>query len=466
VIPITTLAGKKVAVFGLGASGLASASALLAGGADVIAFDDDAVSVAKASAGGIPTSDLRNTDWTKLAALVLAPGVPLTHPSPHWVVQLARKAAVEVIGDIELFCRERRHHAPQAPFVGVTGTNGKSTTTALIAHLAASAGMDAQLGGNIGTAILSLKPPQPGRVHVIECSSYQIDLAPSLDPSVGILINLTEDHLDRHGTMANYAAVKERLVAGVPHEGAAVIGVDDDWCRQIAKRLEQAGEKVKQISVRRKLNNGFYLDASRIVRANGAEASPIAELGGIGALRGLHNAQNAACATAAALALGLDAPAIQAGLRSFPGLPHRMEEVGRRRAVLFVNDSKATNADSAAQALACFGDIFWIAGGRPKTGGIESLRSFFPRIRKAYLIGEAADQFAATLADTVPHEITGTLDKALAAAARDAAASSAAEPVVLLSPACASFDQYRNFEVRGDAFRALVEGLPGLEKKN
>ena len=245
-----------------------------------------------------------------------------------------------------------------------------------------------------------------------------------------------------------------------------MIGVDDDWCRQIAKRLEQAGKHVKRISVRRKLNNGFYLDASRIMRANGAEASPIAELGGIGALRGLHNAQNAACATAAALALGLDPPAIQAGLRSFPGLPHRMEEVGRRGAVLFVNDSKATNADSAAQALACFADIFWIAGGRPKTGGIESLRSFFPRIRKAYLIGEAADQFAATLADTVPHEITGTLDKALAAAARDAAASSAAEPVVLLSPACASFDQYRNFEVRGDAFRALVQALPGLQKNN
>jgi UDP-N-acetylmuramoylalanine--D-glutamate ligase len=466
VIAITTLAGKKVAVFGLGASGLASASALLAGGADVVAFDDDAASVAKASAGGIPTADLRNADWSKLAALVLAPGVPLTHPSPHWVVALARKAAVEVIGDIELFCRERRHHAPQAPFVAVTGTNGKSTTTALAAHLAASAGMGAQLGGNIGTAILSLESPQRGRVHVIECSSYQIDLAPSLDPSVGILINLTEDHLDRHGTMANYAAVKERLVAGVPHEGSVVIGVDDDWCRQIAGRLEQAGKQVERISIRRKLNNGFYLDGSRIMRANGAEASPIAELGGIGALRGLHNAQNAACATAAALALGLDAPAIQAGLRSFPGLPHRLEEVGRRRAVLYVNDSKATNADSAAQALACFSDIFWIAGGRPKTGGIESLRSFFPRIRKAYLIGEAADQFAVTLADSVSHEINGTLDKALAAAARDAAASSAAEPVVLLSPACASFDQYRNFEIRGDAFRTLVEALPGLEKKN
>jgi UDP-N-acetylmuramoylalanine--D-glutamate ligase len=465
VIPITTLAGKKIAVFGLGASGLASASALLAGGADVIACDDDAASVTKASTGGIPTADLRTVDWSKLAALVLAPGVPLTHPSPHWVVQLARKAGVEVIGDIELFCRERRRHAPAAPFVAVTGTNGKSTTTALIAHLAAAAGMDAQLGGNIGTAILSLAPPHAGRVHAIECSSYQIDLAPSLDPSIGILINLSKDHLDRHGTMENYAAVKERLVAGVPNDGSAIIGVDDAWCEKIAARLVQAGKRVVPISIRRKLENGLYAEGSRIMRANGAQIAPIADLGGIGSLRGLHNAQNAACAIAAALALGLQPAAIQAGLRSFPGLPHRMEEVGRRGAVLFVNDSKATNADSSAQALACFSDIFWIAGGRPKTGGIESLRHFFPRIRKAYLIGEAAEEFAATLADSVPHEIAGTLDKAVAAAARDAAASPAAEPVVLLSPACASFDQYRNFEVRGDAFRALVQALPAIEKK-
>jgi UDP-N-acetylmuramoylalanine--D-glutamate ligase len=466
VIPITTFAGKTIAVFGLGASGAASANALLAGGADVIAFDDNAASVAKASAGGIPTADLREADWSKIAALVLAPGVPFTHPSPHWVVQLPRKAGVEVIGDVELFCRERRRHAPNAPFVAITGTNGKSTTTALIAHLAASAGMDAQLGGNIGTAVLSLAPPQPERVHVIECSSYQIDLAPSLDPSVGILINLTEDHLDRHGTMENYAAVKERLVAGVPKEGSAVIGVDDEWCRNIAGRLAQAGNRVVPISVRRKLSEGLYVESGRIMRAGGAKSVLIAELGGIGSLRGLHNAQNAACATAAALALGLDPTAIQAGLRSFPGLAHRMEEVGRRGAVLFVNDSKATNADSAAQALACFNDIFWIAGGRSKTGGIESLRPFFPRIRKAYLIGEAADQFAATLAEGVPHEITGTLDKALAAAARDAAAAApVSEPVVLLSPACASFDQYRNFEVRGDAFRALVQAIPGLRKR-
>ena len=229
-IPVTAFAGKKVAVFGLGGSGLVSASALLAGGADVIAYDDDAQSVAKANAAGIPTADLRQIDWSRIAALVLAPGVPLTHPAPHWIVALAHEVGVAVIGDIELFCRERAKLAPGAPFVAITGTNGKSTTTALIAHLAASAGMDAQLGGNIGTAILSLQSPlqngsESRRVHVIECSSYQIDLAPSLDPSVGILINLSEDHLDRHGTMAHYAEVKERLVAGVQADGTAIVGV-------------------------------------------------------------------------------------------------------------------------------------------------------------------------------------------------------------------------------------------------
>jgi UDP-N-acetylmuramoylalanine--D-glutamate ligase len=462
VIPVTAFAAKKVAVFGLGGSGLVSASALLAGGADVVASDDDAQSVAKANAAGIPTADLRDADWSRIAALVLAPGVPLTHPAPHWIVALAQKAGVAVIGDIELFCRERAKLAPNAPFVAITGTNGKSTTTALIAHLVASAGLDAQLGGNIGTAILSLQPPQAGRVHVIECSSYQIDLAPSLDPSVGILINLTEDHLDRHGSMEHYAEVKERLVAGVPSNGTAVVGVDDDWCQAIADRLAQAGKRVVRISVHPELSDGIYVANGRIMRATPAGVTPIAELGGIGSLRGQHNAQNAACAAAAALALGLEPAAIQAGLRSFPGLAHRMEELGRRGAVLYVNDSKATNADSAAQALACFSDIFWIAGGKPKTGGIESLRGFFPRIRKAYLIGEAAEEFAATLSPGVPYEIDGTLDKALAAATRDAEASTVPEPVVLLSPACASFDQYRNFEIRGDAFRELVRALPGL----
>jgi UDP-N-acetylmuramoylalanine--D-glutamate ligase len=468
-IPVATFAGRKVAVFGLGGSGLVSAQALIAGGADVVAFDDNADSLNKAEAAGIPVGDLRTLDWSNLAALLLAPGVPLTHPQPHWSVELAHKAAIPVIGDIELFCRERRRLAAAAPFVAITGTNGKSTTTALAAHLATSAGMDAQLGGNIGTAILSLEPPQvsditPTRVHVIECSSYQIDLAPSLDPSIGILINLSEDHLDRHGTMTHYADVKARLVTGVPEGGTAIIGVDDEWCRAIADRLAHSGKHVVRISVRGALADGIYAEGSRIVRAIAGKATHIADLTGIGSLRGLHNAQNAACASAAALVLGLSAEAIQAGLRSFPGLAHRMEEVGREGKVLFVNDSKATNADSAAQALVCFDDIFWIAGGKPKTGGIESLRGFFPRIRKAYLIGEAADEFAATLGDDVRHEITGTLDKAVTLAARDAALSKTQQPVVLLSPACASFDQYRNFEVRGDAFRELVQALPGIAR--
>ncbi len=300
---------------------------------------------------------------------MLAPGVPLTHPAPHWTVGMARSAGVEVIGDIELFCRERRLRAPDAPFVAITGTNGKSTTTALIAHLLASAGYEAQIGGNIGTAILSLEPPQTGRVHVIECSSYQIDLAPSLDPSVGILLNVTEDHLDRHGTLDHYAAVKERLVAGVQAGGTAIVGVDDKWCAATADRIERAGKRVVRVSVRRPLPDGLYVEAEQIMLAAGGTARAIARLGGIGSLRGVHNAQNAACAAGAALAHGLSAEQIQDGLRSFPGLAHRMEQVGRIGRVLFVNDSKATNADSAAQALACFPDIFWIAGGKPKTGG-------------------------------------------------------------------------------------------------
>ena len=462
-IPVTTFAGKKVAIFGLGISGLATASALFAGGADVIGWDDSAERIEYATSAGIPTADLHRIDWSRVNALVLAPGVPLTHPAPHWTVVLARAAGVEVIGDIELFCRERHSHAPDAPFVAVTGTNGKSTTTALTAHLLATAGKEVGVGGNIGTAILSLKPPHPGRVHVIEISSFQIELAPSLDPSVGILINVSEDHLDRHGTMANYAGIKERLVAGVQPDGTAIIGVDDGWCEAAADRVARSGRRVVRISVRRPLDEGIYVEGDRILRAEGGVAQEIASIGGIPTLRGVHNAQNAACATAAALALGIAPNTIQEGLRSYPGLAHRIEEVGRQGRVAFVNDSKATNADAAARALACFSDIYWIAGGRPKSDGIASLDGYFPRIRKAYLIGEAAPQFAKTLDGRLPYVIVGTLERAVATAAQDAAASGTAGPVVLLSPACASFDQFKNFEDRGDAFRKLVRGLPPVQ---
>lgn len=461
-IPITAFAGKRVAVFGLGSSGLAACRALMAGGAEVIAFDDNARGLAEAEKAGIPTADLRHIDWSEITALVLAPGVPLTHPAPHWTVGMARNAAVEVIGDIELYARERRCRTPDSPFIAITGTNGKSTTTALIAHLFAAAGYEAEAGGNIGTPILALEPPRAGRVHVIECSSFQIDLSPTLDPKVGILLNLSEDHLDRHGTFANYASIKEHLVTGVPASGTAIIGVDDNACQAIADRLEQRGKHVVRVSVRRPLSDGLYVEAQQIMRSAGGTARSIADIGGIGSLRGAHNAQNAACAAGAALALGLSPEVIQRGLRSFPGLAHRMEQVGRRDNVLFVNDSKATNADAAARALASFSEIFWIAGGKPKTGGIAGLAPYFGRIRKAYLIGEAAADFAATLAGRAPCVIAETLDRAVDLAARDAATSGLVEAVVLLSPACASYDQFPNFEIRGAAFRELVRALPRL----
>jgi UDP-N-acetylmuramoylalanine--D-glutamate ligase len=462
-IPVTSFAGKTVAVFGLGGSGLASCHALKAGGAEVVAGDDGADRLAEAEKAGFRTADLRKISWTNFAALVLAPGVPLTHPAPHWSVRMAREAGIEVIGDIELFCRERRRHTPDTPFVAITGTNGKSTTTALIAHLMRFAGYDTQMGGNIGTAILSLEPPRRGRVHVIEMSSYQIDLTPSLDPSVGILLNVSEDHIDRHGTLDNYAAVKERLVAGVQAQGTAIVGVDDMFSRNAADRLARNGKRVVRVSVKNPLADGVYVERETIVRADGGARSEIARIGGIGSLRGLHNAQNAACASACAVALGVGLDVLQKGLRSFPGLAHRMEQVGRKGNVLFVNDSKGTNADASAHALSSFADIFWIAGGKPKQGGITSLTEFFPRIRKAYLIGEAAKEFSETLGDRVPHEMSETLDVAVASAARDAEASDLADAIVLLSPACASYDQFRNFEIRGAKFRDLVQALPGVK---
>jgi UDP-N-acetylmuramoylalanine--D-glutamate ligase len=459
-IPITIFAGRRVAVFGLGKSGMLSAQALAAGGAEVLVCDDSDKSVAEAKAAGLNTQDLRTLDWSTIAALVLAPGVPLTHPKPHWSVEIARKYGVEIIGDIELFCREREKTAPHRPFIAVTGTNGKSTTTALVTHVLRSAGFDAQMGGNIGVPILQLEPFAPKRCYVAEISSYQIDLAPSLRPTVGILLNISEDHLDRHGTMENYAAIKTRLVTSVEQNGTAVVGVDDPYSRAAAAAVESLGKRLERVSVMEPLRDGYYAEGTRILHARNGQKRDVAQLAGINSLRGVHNAQNAACAIAAAVALGISPATIQKALSTFPGLAHRMQEIARKGNVIFVNDSKATNADSAAKALASFTDIFWIAGGKPKTGGITSLMEFFPRIRKAYLIGEAANEFAKTLEGKVPYEIVEVLSRAVIAAADDAAASGLKAPVVLLSPACASFDQYRNFEVRGDTFRDLVLKLP------
>ncbi|KPF66013.1 UDP-N-acetylmuramoylalanine--D-glutamate ligase [Bosea sp. AAP35] len=468
--PVTCFDGKRVALFGLGGSGLATARALVAGGADVAAWDDNPASRDKAAAQGIAILNLANADWSGFHSLVLSPGVPLTHPTPHWTVDKAKAADVEIIGDIELFFRQRAAIAPTAPVICITGTNGKSTTTALIAHVLRSADRDVQMGGNIGTAVLALEPPAAERIHVIECSSYQIDLAPSMKPSVGIQMNLTPDHLDRHGTFEAYGAIKERLVA---HADVAVIGVDDEPSKQMARRRAASGRPLVKISGEQPLDAGVFAGITanagtletRIVQVLDGKPRIVANLAGIGSLRGSHNAQNAAAAFAACFALGLTADEITAGFRSYPGLAHRMEEIGRVGRVVFINDSKATNADSTEKALTSFRDIFWILGGKAKEGGIESLTRYFPNIAKAYLIGAASDLFAATFdADgRVAYDRCDTLDVAVERATRDAiAAHGTGEIAVLLSPACASFDQFPNFEVRGTAFRALVEALPGF----
>jgi UDP-N-acetylmuramoylalanine--D-glutamate ligase len=459
-IPVTTFAGRTVALFGLGGSGLATALTLKEGGASVVACDDNPARMEEAARQGIGTGDLREAEWSRFAALVLSPGVPLTHPEPHWSARLAQAAGVEILGDIELFCRERAKLAAEAPFVAITGTNGKSTTTALVAHILREAGCDVQMGGNIGTAILSLAPPAPDRIHVIEMSSFQIDLAPSLAPSIGVLLNVSPDHLDRHGTMEHYAEIKERLVA---RSGLAVVGIDDAWSQAVGQRRAASGAPTRFVSTQPMDVPGVFADRASLVLVADGDANAVANLSGIGSLRGEHNAQNAAAAVLVALALGVPHERIRSGLYTFPGLPHRMEEVGRRRRALFINDSKATNADSTEKALLSFDRILWILGGRPKEGGIRPLKPYFPKVEKAYLIGDATEDFAATLEGQVAYARAGTLETAVALAAEDALASDAAEPVVLLSPACASYDQFANYEVRGDRFRDLVRALPGFE---
>ncbi|MFV0298923.1 MAG: UDP-N-acetylmuramoyl-L-alanine--D-glutamate ligase [Hyphomicrobiaceae bacterium] len=484
-IRASTFSGKRVAVFGLGSSGRATIAALQAGGAEVAAWDDGEKGRQAAADAGVPLVDLRSEDWSGFAALVLSPGVPLTHPEPHWTVKAAKAAGVEVIGDVEIFCRERRAQAPGSPFVAVTGTNGKSTTTALITHILKTAGIDAQMGGNIGVPVLSLEPPvgiggegagarpgSPMRVHVVEMSSFQIDLTPTLDPTVGVLLNLSADHLDRHGpaddadlAMRNYAAIKERLVIGAE---VAAIGVDDERSTAILKRRIELGPAAP-FCFKRGIRPGYGLhDGWLICSDPRGLAYRLATTAGVATLRGEHNAQNALAAIAAVRELfNLKGVATdidwQAAIASYPGLPHRMEQVGKIGKTLFINDSKATNADSTEKALATWQqDIFWILGGKPKEGGIRPLAPLFSRIAKAYLIGAATEDFATTLEGRVPCERCGTLDAALAAAARDAGQCAGPEPVILLSPACASYDQFRSFEHRGDTFRALVQSMPGI----
>ncbi|GJM03967.1 MAG: UDP-N-acetylmuramoylalanine--D-glutamate ligase [Rhodomicrobium sp.] len=504
-IPITAYESKRVAVFGLGISGFSAAAALTAGGAAVIVYDDTEARLNEAVAKGFVVSDLKTADWSQIDALVLSPGVPLTHPKPHWVVEKARAAFVPVIGDTELFFSEYLLHNTEAntaeantgdsdvspsktqadQVIVITGTNGKSTTTALTTHILQEAGERAVMGGNIGFGVLDMPQFGEGHIYVLELSSYQIDLTPSLKPTAAGLLNISPDHIDRHGTVENYAAVKARifdqLSGGVNGgdelpSGLGVLSVDDSYCRMIAHDMPPGG-RFQFVSSEAGIAEGAVISEQGFQLIEGGVATREFDLTMARSLRGRHNAQNAAFAFLLARAVTENHEGLVAGLLSFPGLAHRMQEVGSLfvgdRRVLFINDSKATNAEASQQALKSFDDIYWIAGGRAKEGGIESLIPHLGAVRQVFLIGEAAEMFAETLDEAgIAYEICGEMDTAVTAALRAAVSADISsemvadgfetpvnEVAVLLSPAAASFDQYPNFEVRGGAFSEIVSKI-------
>ena len=450
-IEVTSFRNEKVAILGLARSGLAAAEALKKGGAHVLAWDDAVAKREAAAARSLRVVDLANADLAGVKALVLSPGIPSTFPTPHPVAARARAAGIEIIGDIELLARSRRN----VRYAGITGTNGKSTTTALLGHILKEAGIPVAVGGNLGIPALMLDTLGPKGIYVLEMSSYQLELTTSLAFDVAILLNITPDHLDRHGGMEGYIAAKERIFARQGGKQAAVIGIDDAICHGIAKKLAVAGRKLIAISTETAPAGGVYVIDGRLIDDVDGTHRTVLDLAQAPRLPGRHNWQNAAAAFAAARCLGVESDTVAQAITTFPGLAHRQELVGVIDGVRYINDSKATNADAAAKALACYDNIYWIAGGVAKEGGIASLGDFFPRIRHAYLIGEAAPAFAETLAGRVPFTLSGDLAHAVHAA-HDAAA---ADTTVLLSPACASFDQFTDFEARGDAFRRIVQTL-------
>jgi len=457
-VPVTAYKDKDVAVLGLARTGLAAAAALQAGGARVHAWDDAEPARSAAKAKGIPVDEPARLGWHAMAALVMSPGIPHSHPKPHPAAAAARAAGVPVIGDIELLVKS----APAARYVGITGTNGKSTTTALIGHILEASGRMVAVGGNLGTPALSLAPLGEDGVYVLEMSSYQLELTPSLDCDVAVLLNVTPDHLERHGGMSGYVAAKRRIFANQNSSQTAVVGVDDEICRGIATELDHGKrQKVVPISAEHAVEGGVYVVGGVMTDHTSATATPVMEMQRAPRLPGRHNWQNAAAAFAAARQVGVTAAAAAAGIESFPGLAHRQELVATIDGVRYVNDSKATNADAAAKALVCYDAIYWIAGGLAKEGGIAALKPLFPRIRHAFLIGAAAPEFARTLGTIVPHRTSGDLASAVAEARTQALADGVEGAVVLLSPACASFDQFANFEARGDTFRAQVAGIVG-----
>ncbi|MCE9506874.1 MAG: UDP-N-acetylmuramoyl-L-alanine--D-glutamate ligase [Alphaproteobacteria bacterium] len=445
------LGNKPVAVVGLGKSGLYTYEACTAAGIGTVLWDDNPAAVAEAKQKGAVTEDLTRADFTRFSLLCLAPGIPLTHPQPHATVLRARAAGCDIVCDIELFHRAY----PKMKTIGITGTNGKSTTTALVGYILKVAGVEAAVGGNIGEASLSLPQLSGQATYVFELSSYQLDLCPTYAPDIAVLINLSPDHLDRHGGMDGYIAAKERIFRG---PGVAIIGIDDAWAQGVYERLKKSGQrKIIPVSCLNTLEQGICVTEDGVLRHDGRE---IADLKPCRSLQGQHNWQNAAMAYAACLSNGVAAAHIIEGLKSFPGLAHRQNIVAVHNGVAYINDSKATNDQAAAMALRTYSPIYWIAGGKAKDGGYSDCEKYARHIRHAFLIGDAQEKMAAwAAAQKIPFTLSGTLDKALSQAHDMAQREKLKNAVVLLSPACASFDQFKNFEQRGDVFAALVRKI-------
>ena len=456
-IDLGVLKGSSFAVLGLARSGLATVRALRAAGIDCVAWDDNAPSRAAAAAMGTTLVEPGRVDWPKISALVISPGIPNRLPRPHPMATAARAAGKPLICDIELLARART----AARYVAVTGTNGKSTTTALIGHILKGAGLACEVGGNIGRGALDLAPLGADGLYVLELSSYQLELLETFHAHVAVWLNITPDHIDRHGDMAGYVAAKAHIFDRQQAGDCAVIGVDDDPSRAMRETLVSRGDAaVVPVAFEQPIAGGVSFRAGMLVDADGYTV----DFSDVPTLPGAHNAQNAACAWAACRWLGIPRETIVEGLRSYPGLPHRQERVAAIGNVVYVNDSKATNADAAARALSSYRDIYWILGGQAKEGGVAPLAPWFDRVRHAFLIGEATELFARQLEGKLAFSRCGDLKSALDAAydlsRREAGAAKA---VVLLSPACASWDQWKSYEHRGDAFRALARALPGAQ---
>ena len=451
--PLPDATDATYLILGYAKSGRATAAALKASGARVLVWDDKETSRTQAASDGYDLGDPAGIDFKMLKAMVMAPGIPLTNPAPHPAVLKARAAGTPILSDIDLLF----HACPTATYVGITGTNGKSTTTALIAHMLQSAGRNVQMGGNIGTAALSLKPLGAEGIYVLELSSYQLDLIQSNRLHVAVWLNVTPDHFERHGDMKGYIAAKSKIIA-TDHTQTLIIGTDEPEMLEVhAAAKQRPNVTLQEISILHAVTKGVQARNQKLFLTD--DPTPI-ELAQLRALPGTHNAQNAAAAVATARALGLTRSEIEAGLASFPGLAHRQQRVAEKQGVRFINDSKATNADAASKALACYDTIYWIIGGKPKVGGLAGLESFAPRIVHAFLIGEASDDFAAwCTAQNIPYTLSEKLEIATEQAATMAWKESKKDAVVLLSPACASFDQFTSFEARGDVFAACAQAL-------